>query len=447
MRKVNSEYTVSVNFDQRLYAQDIAGSIAHVEMLAEQQILTTSDSKQIVKGLLQIRHEIESESFQWDFQLEDLHMNIENRLHEIVGPVAGKMHTARSRNDQVSLDLRMYVKESIIKIRKNISSLQMVLIQLAESNLNTVMPGYTHLQQAQPILFAHHMLAYFEMLTRDDLRFKYAYNSSDVLPLGSGALAGVPYPINRETVAKKLGFSRISQNSMDAVSDRDFLVDFLSSSSILMMHLSRFSEELIIWSSTEFGFVELSEDFSTGSSIMPQKRNPDFAELARGKTGRVFGSLFGLLTVLKGLPLTYNRDLQEDKEGFFDTFDTLNATLEIFIEMIGSITVKPNQMRDTALKGQLLATDYADYLVGKGIPFREAYGIINQLSSYAIKNKLDFSEVSLDVLKQFSEKFDQDISEISLESSVENRNVSGGTSQQQVKISIAAAKSQMKGKN
>ena len=234
---------------------------------------------------------------------------------------------------------------------------------------------------------------------------------------------------------------------MDAVSDRDFLVDFLSSSSILMMHLSRFSEELIIWSSTEFGFVELSEDFSTGSSIMPQKRNPDFAELARGKTGRVFGSLFGLLTVLKGLPLTYNRDLQEDKEGFFDTFDTLNATLEIFIEMIGSITVKPNQMRDTALKGQLLATDYADYLVGKGIPFREAYGIINQLSSYAIKNKLDFSEISLDVLKEFSEKFDQDISEISLESSVENRNVSGGTSQQQVKISIAAAKSQMNGKN
>ena len=444
MKKVNSEYTVSVNFDQRLYEQDITGSIAHVEMLAKQQIISDSDSSQIVSGLLQIRDEIESSSFKWDFQLEDLHMNIENRLHEIIGPVAGKMHTARSRNDQVSLDLRMYVKESITKIHEKISRLQMVLIQLAELNLNTIIPGYTHLQQAQPVLFSHHMLAYFEMLTRDDLRFKHAYAAADVLPLGSGALAGVPYPINREIVAQKLGFSRISQNSMDAVSDRDFLIDFLSSSSILMMHLSRFSEEIIIWSSTEFGFVELSEDFSTGSSIMPQKRNPDFAELARGKTGRVFGSLFGLLTVLKGLPLTYNRDLQEDKEGFFDTLDTINATLEIFIGMIGSIKVKPNQMRNTALKSQLLATDYADYLVGKGLPFREAYGIINKLSSYAIKNEKDFSEISLKELKKFSTKFDQDINEISLESSIENRNVFGGTSQEQVKKALATAKAQLK---
>ncbi|MCH8310091.1 MAG: argininosuccinate lyase, partial [Chloroflexi bacterium] len=348
LKEVSSDYTVSLHYDRRLYKQDIEGSIAHARMLAKQEIIEHVDATAIVEGLGRISDEIESNTFPWRPEHEDIHMNIELRLHELIGEPALKLHTARSRNDQVALDMRMYMKEVISETLNALSGLQRSLIQLAEDNIDVVMPGYTHLQRAQPVLFAHHMLAYFQMFDRDQSRFRQAYERADVMPLGSGALAGLPYPLDREFVRRELGFARISENSMDAVSDRDFMLDFLSAASICAMHISRFAEELVLWSTDEFDFIRLSDDYTTGSSIMPQKRNPDFAEIARGKTGRVYGNLLALLTTMKGLPLTYNRDLQEDKEGLFDTIDTLIPTLTIFADMISKMSLNKSRLLDAA---------------------------------------------------------------------------------------------------
>ncbi len=441
MKEVTSSYTVSLHYDRRLYRQDIAGSMAHARMLAKQGIISEGEAKAIVRGLEEIRGEIEAGSFPWREELEDIHMNVERRLYEKIGDVAGRLHTARSRNDQVALDVRMYVKETIAQALADIHALRAALVKKAEANADAVMPGYTHLQRAQPVLFAHHMLAYFEMLGRDRQRFEQAYRRADVLPLGSGALAGLPYPIDREFVARELGFSAISNNSMDAVSDRDFLLDFQSAAAICAMHLSRLGEELVIWSTDEFAFIRLSEEYTTGSSIMPQKRNPDFAEIARGKTGRVYGHLIGLLTLLKGLPLTYNRDMQEDKEGFFDSADTLIATLKVFVGMIDGMIVRPDHMRQAAQSSYALATDIADYLVAKGMPFREAHGVVSRLSQHAAERGKFLHELPLDVYKKFSELFDERVFEITVDSSVAARNVPGGTAFEQVRQALASAKS------
>ena len=356
-----SAYTVSIHYDRRLYRQDIAGSVAHARMLARQGIISQEDADAIIEGLGRIEQEIERDEFPWDASLEDLHMNIERRLHRLIGPAAGRLHTGRSRNDQIALDMRLYTREVIADAIAGLRAVQRAMLGLARKYQGVVMPGYTHLQRAQPVLFAHHMMAYFEMFQRDIGRLEDCRRRADVLPLGSGALAGVPYPTDREFLARELGFSAISANSMDAVSDRDFVVEFMAAASLCMMHFSRISEELVIWSSGEFGFIRLSEEFTTGSSIMPQKRNPDFAELARGKTGRVYGHLLGLLTTLKGLPLTYNRDLQEDKEGFFDAVDTLQATIEVFAAMLPGLELQTRRVESLAGESGMLATDLADY--------------------------------------------------------------------------------------
>ena len=447
MREVLSAYTVSIHYDRRLYRQDIAGSIAHARMLAKQGIITDDDLSVIERGLIEIREEIEGGSFEWRPQLEDIHMNVERRLHEKIGDVAGRLHTARSRNDQVALDMRMFTKDAVGEILGGIHKLRTSLVEQAEGNADAVMPGYTHVQRAQPVLFGHHMLAYFEMLGRDAERFGQAYERADVLPLGSGALAGLPYPIDREFVARDLGFGSISRNSMDAVADRDFLLDFQAASAICMMHLSRLAEEMVLWSSDEFAFIRLSDEFTTGSSIMPQKRNPDFAELARGKTGRVYGGLMALLTLLKGLPLTYNRDMQEDKEGFFDTYDTLLSTLTVFADMVRTMSIVPERMREAAGGSYTLATDIADYLVGKGMPFREAHGVVARMSEYAVERGVQFEELTLDDYRRFSPLFDWDALSISVDSSVAARDVPGGTAFRRVRRAIADAKAELEAGN
>lgn len=434
------KYTSSIHYDRRLYKQDIAGSIAHVRMLGRQHIITDDETKVIVSGLEAVLQEIESDNFPWREELEDIHMNVERRLFEKIGDVAGKLHTARSRNDQIALDIRLYAKEEIFNILGSLRILRIELVKKAEENSRVVMPGYTHLQRAQPVLFAHHMLAYFDMLGRDRERFIQAYSRADVMPLGSGALAGVPYPIDRKSVANELGFSEISSNSMDAVSDRDFLIDFQSAAAICIVHLSRLAEEFVIWSSDEFGFVRLAEELTTGSSMMPQKRNPDFAELARGKTGRVLGNLVAILTVFKGLPLTYNRDLQEDKAGFFDTSDLLLSTLDIFTSAISTLQIDEVRMREAAEKGTGLATDVADYLVAKGMPFREAHGIVSRIVAHANDAKKSLRELSLDTYKTFSALFDEEVLSITVDSSVEARDVLGGTAFKRVEYAIAQAK-------
>jgi argininosuccinate lyase len=435
-------YTVSISYDRRLYRQDIAGSIAHACMLARQGIIPEKDAEQIVLGLASIREEIERGDFPWREDLEDIHMNVEARLHEKLGSeVAGKLHTGRSRNDQVALDMRMYIKEAISDTVAAISRLQAAFLDVAEAHKGTVMPGYTHLQKAQPVLFAHHVLAYVEMLERDRSRLQDCFRRVDVLPLGSGALAGVPYPTDREFLANELGFSRVSANSMDAVSDRDFIAEYQSCAAICMMHVSRLAEEFVLWSSQEFGFIRLAEEYTTGSSIMPQKRNPDFAELARGKTGRVYGNLMGILTVLKGLPLTYNRDLQEDKEGTFDTTDTLLATLEVLAGMVATMEVDARRTARLSQDGYMLATDLADYLVTrKGVPFREAHGIVSRLCQYAISQNKGLHQLTLDEYRQFSSEFDEDAYEVTPEASIAARDLPGGTSPRQVEEALRQAR-------
>ena len=427
-----SSYTVSIHYDRRLYRQDIAGSIAHARMLARQGIIPEEDAETIVAGLKSVEQEIEAEIFPWDPTLEDLHMNIERRLTQLVGPVGGRLHTGRSRNDQIALDMRLYSREITRETVSEIRTLQGVLVDLAEKHRNVLMPGYTHLQRAQPVLFAHHMLAYFHMLQRDAGRFRDCYARTDVLPLGSGALAGVPYPTDREFLAKELGFETLSPNSMDAVSDRDFLLEYQAAASVCMMHLSRLSEEIVVWSSREFDFVRLSDEFTTGSSIMPQKRNPDFAELARGKTGRVYGHLMALLTLMKGLPLTYNRDLQEDKEGFFDTVDTLLATLRVFQGMLGGLSLNVMQVNRLASESYMLATDLADYLVGKGVPFREAHGVMRRLCAYCESEGRELQDLTLEEYHRFSDQFDVGVYDITALASVSARDNPGGTAPNRV---------------
>ena len=440
-------YTVSIHYDRRLYKQDIAGSVAHARMLAKQGIITGKDRDYIVTGLAEIKDEIETDSFPWRRDLEDIHMNIENRLREKIGDAAGKLHTARSRNDQVATDMRLYVKEAIDCVLSEIIGFRKTLLDQAKSHSAVVMPGYTHLQRAQPVYFAHHLLAYFEMLGRDAERFIQARNRADVMPLGSGALAGVPYPIDREWVAKELGFGSISDNSMDAVSDRDFLLDFHAAAATCAVHMSRMGEELVLWSSEEFGFVRLSDEYTTGSSMMPQKRNPDFAELARGKTGRVVGNLVSLIMVLKGLPLTYNRDLQEDKESFFDTLDNLLGTLCVMNGMYASLQLSLPNLRNAAEASHVLATDIADYLVEKGIPFRDAHGLSSRISDYAAESGKALSDLALDEYLSFSDYFTEDVLEITVDSSIESRTVLGGTASVSVKHAIEKAEQSLKEEN
>ena len=435
-----SRYTVSIDYDRRLYQQDIAGSKAHAKMLAKQSIISQEDAAQITEGLASIEQEIRDEKFPWDPTLEDLHMNIESRLHQLIGAAAGRLHTARSRNDQVAVDLRLYTKDTIVDLVKGLRGVQAALLGLAGKHQGVVMPGYTHLQRAQPVLFPHHMLAYFEMFQRDIGRFEDCHKRTDVMPLGSGALAGVPYQTDREFLAAELGFSRISANSMDAVSDRDFVVEFLAAASVCMMHFSRMSEELILWSSGEFGFIRLSDEFTTGSSIMPQKINPDFAELARGKTGRVYGDLIGLLTTLKGLPLTYNRDMQEDKEGFFDAADTLTTTLDVFQAMLPGMQLNEERISSLASESQMLATDLADYLVDKGMPFREAHGIMRQLSRYCDDENVSLQDLPLAEYQKLSDLFQDDVYDITAESSAAARDNPGGTAPNRVAAALLEAK-------
>jgi argininosuccinate lyase len=442
--KQTQNYLASIPFDRRLYRQDIEGSIAHARMLAKQGIIAKNEAETIIKGLNSIRKEIERGKFQFKTELEDIHMNIEAGLFEKIGNAAGKLHTARSRNDQIALDLRLFVKEEILKTIDKIKALQTSLVELAEANRDVIIPGYTHMQQAQPVLLAHHLLAYFEMFERDKERFHDCLKRTDVLPLGSGALAGVPYRLDRKFVARELGFSKVSTNSLDAVSDRDFVIEYAAVAAIVMMHLSRLAEELVLWSSSEFGFIEIGEAFTTGSSIMPQKKNPDVAELARGKTGRVYGNLMGIITTMKSLPLAYNRDMQEDKEGLFGTVDTLQSSLEVFAGMIKTIKVNTERISQAMKTDYILATDLADYLVKKGLPFREAHGVVARLSEYAMRKGKNFQELGRQEYKKFSALFGGDVYKITLESSVAARNVVGGTSPQQVGKALRRAKKLIK---
>ena len=439
----SSKYTVSIQYDRRLSEQDIAGSIAHVGMLARQGIVTQKDADAIVAGLGEIREEIEAGEFPWREELEDIHMNVERRLYEKIGDVAGKLHTARSRNDQVALDMRLYAKQAIDQVLEALAQLRGALLDKAEDNARVIMPGYTHLQRAQPVAFGHHMLAYFDMLSRDASRFRQARERTDVMPLGSGALAGVSYPVDRESVAEELGFAAISSNSMDAVSDRDFVLDFQSAASICMMHLSRLAEELVLWTSEEFAFIRLADSFTTGSSMMPQKRNPDYAELARGRTGRVYGHLMAMLTTMKGLPLTYNRDMQEDKEGFFGAFDVLVPTLQAMSGMISTMEIQEERLRSAGHTSYQLATDLADYLVNKGMPFRDAHNIVAKICQHTVAERKPLDELSLEAYKRFSELFDEGVYEITADSSVMARDVRGGTAFVRVERAVADARAQL----
>lgn len=426
-------FSASIPFDRRLARYDIQGSIAYAHALAHARVLSESEEKQIVRGLEEILREIEEERFPFSVEDEDIHMNIERRLREKVGPVGGKLHTGRSRNEQISADLRLYLKEVTTAILQDLTSLRKVLVTLAQSSLGVIMPGYTHLQRAQPILFSHHLLAYYEMLTRDSERFSDSLRRVDSLPLGSGALAGTSAPIDREELARELGFSCLSKNSVDAVSDRDFVVEFLACCSLLMMHFSRLCEELILWSSWEFHFIRLPDPFCTGSSMMPQKRNPDVPELIRGKTGRVYGALFSLLTMMKSLPLAYNKDMQEDKEPLFDSIDTVRGCVAVLTEMLKGVKANRTAMRKATEEGYLLATDVADLLVKKGIPFREAHHIVGRIVRYCARKKKGLGELSRAELTRFSPHLDRSsLSSLTPEKSIERRDRIGGTARRQV---------------
>ena len=439
--KFVEEFTASIDFDQRLYRYDIQGSIAHARMLAKQGIVSADEAQQIITGLEGILADIEAGNFTFSVALEDIHMNIEARLIERIGPVGGKLHTARSRNDQVALDIRLYLRDEIGAVLTYLERLQTALLTQAEANLDTIMPGYTHLQTAQPVLFAHHLLAYVEMFKRDAGRLADCRRRLDVSPLGAGALAGTTFPIDREFVAQQLGMAGVTRNSLDSVSDRDFALEFCSAGAIVMVHLSRLAEELILWSSADFAFIDLSDGFCTGSSIMPQKKNPDVPELVRGKSGRVFGNLIALLTVMKSLPLAYNKDMQEDKEPLFDTLDTVKGSLKIFADMIGEMRVRPEKMRAAAARGFSTATDVADYVVRKGIPFRQAHEIVGKCVRYCIEQNKDIPELTLEEFRRFSPVFEEDIYLfVTLEASVNARRATGGTAREAVVREIARAR-------
>ena len=439
-------YTASIGFDYRLAEYDIQGSLAHARMLAATGIIQPTDLTAIEQGLAQIREEISKGEFEWQLEQEDVHLNIERRLTALTGDAGKKLHTARSRNDQVATDIRLYLRAAIDDIINLIHTLQYVLLDLAEQHAATIMPGFTHLQVAQPVSFGHHLLAYYEMLQRDGQRLQDCRKRVNQLPLGAAALAGTSYPVDRARVAHELGFDGICHNSLDAVSDRDFAVEFCACAALIMMHLSRLSEELILWMNPAFGFIGLADRFCTGSSIMPQKKNPDVPELVRGKTGRVNGHLVALLTLMKSQPLAYNKDNQEDKEPLFDTVDTLKDTLTIYADMLAGLHVNPEAMRQAALRGYATATDLADYLVKKGIPFRDAHEAVAQAVRFAESKACDLSELSLADLRQFSEIIEQDVFEIlTLEGSLQSRNHPGGTAPEQVREAICRARSQLPG--
>ncbi len=444
MSDLVKRYTSSVFFDKRLWQADIAGSLAHADMLGAQGIISKDDLASIHQGMAQIEAEIDAGSFEWKLDLEDVHLNIEARLTQLVGDAGKRLHTGRSRNDQVATDVRLWLRGEIDLINALLADLQKALVEIADKNVEVVMPGFTHLQVAQPVSFGHHMLAYVEMFARDAERLGDVRKRVNRLPLGSAALAGTSYPLDREAVAKALGMVDekgqpcVCQNSLDAVSDRDFAIEFTAAASLCMVHVSRLSEELILWMSQNFGFIQIADRFTTGSSIMPQKKNPDVPELARGKTGRVVGHLMGLLTLMKGQPLAYNKDNQEDKEPLFDTVDTLKDTLRIFADMVGGITVKPQAMEQAALRGYATATDLADYLVKKGLPFRDAHETVAHAVKAAISHNVDLSELPLAVLKEFNPAIEKDVYEaLSLRGSLNARNTLGGTAPAQVRTQIA----------
>jgi len=423
----------SIRFDWRMYKQDIKGSIAHARMLGHKGIISKEDAELIIKGLSEILDEIDAGKIEFKESAEDVHMNIESLLIEKIGEVGKRLHTGRSRNDQGALDLRMYLKEEIDEIIMLIRKLCALLLTKAEKNLDVIMPGYTHMQRAQPITLAHHIMAYFHMFIRDLERFYDCYKRTDIMPLGSGALAGTTYDLDREMVAKELGFSKISQNSLDAVADRDFVIEFISCCSILMMHFSRFCEELVLWNSQEFGYIELDDSMATGSSIMPQKKNPDVAELIRGKTGRVYGDLMAILTVMKALPMAYNKDMQEDKEAVFDAADTVKDCISIFIPMFDTITFNKGKIMEKLKDGFLNATDAADYLVKKGVPFRDAHEIIGMMVNYCIKQNKALDDLSLEEFKNFNPNFSEDIYDfIDIKNCVMRRKTIGGPSPENV---------------
>lgn len=430
-------FTESISFDHRLWRYDIEGSIAHAKMLARQGIISAEDSTKIIQGLEGIAKEIEEGRFKFRPDLEDIHMNIESALIRKIGDIAGKLHTARSRNDQIALDLRLYLRYESKEILSLINKFQKTLLDIASKHINSVMPGYTHLQRAQPILLSHHLLAYIEMLQRDKDRFKDTLKRINILPLGASAIAGTTFPIDRMYVAKLLDFDDITQNSIDSVSDRDFVIEFLSDASILIMHLSRLAEEIVLWSTEEFRFIHIPDTFATGSSAMPQKKNPDVAELIRGKTGRIYGNLFSILTIMKGLPLSYNRDLQEDKPPLFDTVDTVKACLNILNEMLPAIEFNTKRMYEAASEGYSTATDIAEYLVKKGMPFRKAHEITGKLVLYCISEKKKFEELTLEELKKFYPLISDDIYPfMKTEKSVKEKRSTGGTSPDEVKKQI-----------
>jgi argininosuccinate lyase len=438
MSDLVKRYTSSVFFDKRLWQADIQGSLAHAEMLQAQGLISGDDWASIQKGMAQITAEIESGQFEWKLDLEDVHLNIEARLTQLVGDAGKRLHTGRSRNDQVATDVRLWLRGEVDEIGLLLIALQTALVDVAEQNTDTILPGFTHLQVAQPVAFGHHLLAYVEMFARDAERFIDLRKRVNRLPLGSAALAGTSYPLDRERVARTLGFEAVSQNSLDAVSDRDFAIEFTAAASLVMVHVSRLSEELILWMSQSFGFIDLADRFCTGSSIMPQKKNPDVPELARGKTGRVVGHLMGLITLMKGQPLAYNKDNQEDKEPLFDTVDTLKDTLRIFAEMAAGITVKPEAMERAAKKGYATATDLADYLVKKGLPFRDAHEVVAHAVKDAIAAGVDLSELPLSKLQTYNPAIEQDVFEVlSLRGSLNARNLLGGTAPAQVRAQVA----------
>ncbi len=438
------EFNASIATDKRLAEQDIQGSIAHATMLAEQGILTKEESKKITEGLKDILVDIKADEFTWLVELEDVHMNIERELTNRIGPLAGKLHTARSRNDQVATDFRLWLRESTLETISLFENLNGVLVELAEKHLDVVLPGYTHLQVAQPVLFSHHVLAYFEMFSRDRQRFQDSLRRLNTSPLGSGALAGTGFPINREHTAELLGFDLPTNNSLDAVSDRDFALEFLANCSIAMMHFSRLSEELILWSSQEFGFVTLPDSHTTGSSIMPQKKNPDVCELVRGKTGRVYGNLMGLFTVMKGLPLAYNKDMQEDKEGVFDSADTLKVALKLHIDMLPKMKLDAKRSYYSAGRAFSNATDLADYLAKKGLPFRKAHEVVGKLVARAIEEGKDLQELSLEQMQGFSELIDKGVYDVlKLENVINARTSYGGTARSEVEKQINIARSKL----
>ena len=444
MSDLVKRYTSSVFFDKRLWQVDIQGSLAHADMLTAQSIINADDHASIKQGMATITTEIESNVFEWKLDLEDVHLNIEARLTELVGDAGKRLHTGRSRNDQVATDIRLWLRGEIDVITELLTGLQSALVDIADKNIDVILPGFTHLQVAQPVSFGHHMLAYVEMFARDAERMLDVRKRVNFLPLGSAALAGTSYPLDRERVAKALGMvndagkPNVCQNSLDAVSDRDFAIEFTAAASIAMVHISRMSEELILWMSQNFGFIHIPDRFTTGSSIMSQKKNPDVPELARGKTGRVVGHLMGLITLMKGQPLAYNKDNQEDKEPLFDTVDTLKDTLRIFAEMVAGITVKPEAMEQAALRGYATATDLADYMVKKGLPFRDAHEAVAHAVKAAMSHNVDLSELPLEVLKGFNSNIEKDVYEVlSLRGSLNARNTLGGTAPVQVKAQIA----------